>query len=34
MGSVYGALVEHMPGTRSIRLRTPRGVTFTEVKEP
>lgn len=34
MGSVYGQFVEQIPGTRSIRLRTPRGVTFTEVKEP
>jgi hypothetical protein len=31
MGSVYGQLVERIPGTRSVRLRTPRGVTFTEV---
>lgn len=27
----FGALVESLPGTRSIRLRTPRGVTFTQV---
>lgn len=28
---VYGSLVEALPGTRAIRLRTPRGVTFVEV---
>jgi predicted O-methyltransferase YrrM len=27
----WGALVEELPGTRAIRLRTPRGVTFVEV---
>lgn len=29
--SVYGSWVEQMSGTRAIRLRTPRGVTFVEV---
>lgn len=28
---VYGSHVEALPGTRAIRLRTPRGVTFVEV---
>lgn len=27
----YGGTVDNLPGTRSIRLRTPRGVTFVEV---